>query len=45
VAASKIVFDKYRWRRAELDALKHVALKTSRAWAIEQAPRGLWHYL
>jgi transposase len=32
------------WRRAEFDALKHAALKTSRAWAIKEALRPFWAY-
>jgi len=32
------------WRRAEFDALKHAALKTSRAWALKEALRPFWAY-
>ena len=32
------------WRRAEFDALKHAALKTSRAWALKEALRRFWEY-
>jgi transposase len=32
------------WRRAEFEALKRAALKTSRAWAIKEALRPFWHY-
>ena len=32
------------WRRGEFDALKHAALKTSRAWALKEALRPFWAY-
>ena len=32
------------WRRAEFEALKAAALKTSRAWAIKEALRPFWRY-
>ena len=32
------------WRRAEFDALKRAALKTSRAWALKEALRRFWGY-